>query len=557
MPQQGLDDFQVDWEPSHKQTFTTSTSARQAIPSSPIKHFFQWTEIDAQGKVKPIGARFWHLFSRDISLPDDQEWSFERPLGKGSYGAAALFVKVDETQKVVDEFALKVADLNPNSLVHKAKVDLTHEAAIMAQTNDWKTDSIVRLRQFNVSGDYARYYFEFCRYETLETLRLKYKAWNTYLPELFLWHVFSSLAEGCARFGSGPFKNLASSRFGQSMPDGYLLHNDIKTENILLGSNMTKDSQRKWYPIPKFADFGLSIITAPNEALRNQARFLQVGSRAWYPPEQRTSFMQDYRKYYFHQPGTSSTIQRDQHKILAQANLWAVGAVMYSMITMNEIDDLSERVNDLLMGTPLARRTFDGTNIIKRFDPGVTRQYSPELLSLVQACLRIRPQDRPSPQTLRRDAERGLSQCQDRETAQLGTEGRRERLIVACGPGEMGNLPDGGANFEKDETFWRSFAEHLLWIPKDWDVPCPPNPPESLPANPNWPDALRERVQERWAAAVQEQREQAPTTSSQYTHSRKRTASAAFEEIRPPSAADGQDGPSRKRQQIRNKYRRG
>ena len=184
----------------------------------------------------------------------------------------------------MQEFALKVADLNPNSLVHKNRVDLTHEAAIMAQTNDWKTDSIVRLRQFNVAGEYARYYFEFCPYESLETLRLKYKAWNTYLPELFLWHVFSSLAEGCARFGSGPFKNLASSRFGQPMPEGYLLHNDIKAENILLGTNVTQDGQRRWYPIPKFADFGLSIITSPNEALRNQARFLQLGSRAWYPP---------------------------------------------------------------------------------------------------------------------------------------------------------------------------------------------------------------------------------------------------------------------------------
>ncbi|KIV82570.1 hypothetical protein PV11_04671 [Exophiala sideris] len=434
MAQQGLDEFKVDWDPAHKQILTTSNKARQATPFSPIKHFFQWTEFDTQGKVRPVGARFWHLFSQRINLPGEEEWRFERPLGKGSYGAAALFVKVDETQKVVDEFALKVADLNPKSLVHKNKVDLTHEAAIMAQTNDWKTDSIVRLRQFNVAGEYARYYFEFCPYESLETLRLMYKAWNTYLPELFLWHVFSSLAEGCARLGSGPFKNLASSRFGQNMPEGYLLHNDIKTENILLGSNVTLDGERKWYPIPKIADFGLSIITSPNEALRNQARFLQVGSRAWYPPEQRVSSMQDYRKYYFHQPGSSSTTRRDQHKILAQANLWAFGAVMYSMITLNEIDDLSTRVNDILMGTPSARRSFDGTNTIKRFDPSVTYRYTPKLLNLVQACMRLRPQDRPDPQTLRRDVEQGLAECQDRENAQLSTVEHRglSRAVDRC-----------------------------------------------------------------------------------------------------------------------------
>lgn len=65
--------------------------------------------------------------------------------------------------------------------MHKDKIDLTHEAAIMAQTNDLDTDSIVRMRQFNVMGDYARYYFEFCPYESLETLRLKYKAWKLVL----------------------------------------------------------------------------------------------------------------------------------------------------------------------------------------------------------------------------------------------------------------------------------------------------------------------------------------------------------------------------------------
>jgi len=262
--------------------------------------------------------------------------------------------------------------------------------------------------------------------------------------------------------------------------------------------------------------------------------------------------MQDYRKYYFHQPGTSSTLQRDQHKILAQANLWAVGAVMYSMITLNEIDDLNTRVNDILMGTPSARRSFDGTNVIKRFDPGVTRSYSPEILNLVQACLRLRPHERPTPQNLHRDVERGLRECHDREIAQIGREGHREQLSVACATGEMGNLPDGGANFEKDETFWRSFAEHLLWIPKDWDVSCPPIAPDMLPVNPSWPDALRERVQERWAAAVRKQGEHASITSSQPMHARKRTASAAF-------ADDGQpgpeDGPSRKRQHSRNTYR--
>ncbi len=71
-----------------------------------------------------------------------------------------------------------MADLKYNECLHENKAGLTHEAAVMAQTNAFKSESVVRLRQFNVSGDYGRYYSEFCPYDSLESLRLKYKAWK-------------------------------------------------------------------------------------------------------------------------------------------------------------------------------------------------------------------------------------------------------------------------------------------------------------------------------------------------------------------------------------------
>ncbi len=98
----GLDDFYVDWSSFEAQDFKTSPHELQATAYSPVKHFFQWEEFDAKGNPKPIGQRFSHLFFYGVNLPDESEWRFERPLGKGSFGAAALFVKVDETQNVVD-----------------------------------------------------------------------------------------------------------------------------------------------------------------------------------------------------------------------------------------------------------------------------------------------------------------------------------------------------------------------------------------------------------------------------------------------------------------------
>lgn len=56
-------------------------------------------------------------------------------------------------------------------------------------------------------------------------------------PEPFLWHVFLHLAEACLKFEHGPFKSVTSSKFGDSLKDGYLLHADLKTDNGESGSS--------------------------------------------------------------------------------------------------------------------------------------------------------------------------------------------------------------------------------------------------------------------------------------------------------------------------------
>ncbi len=256
--------------------------------------------------------------------------------------------------------------------------------------------------------------------------------------------------------------------------------------------------------------------------------------------------MTDYKKYYFIQPGINS-LRRDEHKILAQANIWAVGAVMWSLLTLDEIDDLSDRINDILMGKT---RTFDGMNIVKRFHPGVNRRYSSELLELVQACLRMRTQDRPSPQDLFRDVRRHLRHCQQKETEGVEKTGNWEHLNVACSPSEISKLPDGGANFEKNEAFWRAYADHLLWIPREADLPCPPFAPDELPVNTNWPAKLREQLKQRWASAIKARNGQQSTRPSPPSEGRKRTASTAFPDGEEPVGNEDQadkEIPRRKR----------
>ncbi|KIY02715.1 uncharacterized protein Z520_01180 [Fonsecaea multimorphosa CBS 102226] len=502
-----LDQFRVDWGANVLQSFFEDSDQRDVVAESPIKHFFSWAETSSTGRMRPTGERFRHIFSSTLGLHDEDEWRFERPLGKGSFGAAALFIKSNARQEKTDAFVLKVTDVEPRAFLPATgkKIYLTAEAAIMAQTNDLDSDNLVRLRQYKVDQQYCRYYIEFCEFDTLETLRLRYKAWNQYLPETFLWHTFYFLAQAYLDFCTGPFRSLRFDNFRQAMPGQYLLHMDIKTDNIFLGMNTTKDDGTVWYPVPKIGDFGLATTTNPDELTTNTAQILQRGTAAWMPPEQRIHHMQDWRRYYFDgdvNPRFPSNRQTKLHRIRPEANLWAIGAVMWNLMTMGEIEELSEKVDDILLGEGPAWQAFDGTNILDSVAPEVRDRYSPELFELIQQCTALRPADRPPPKRLLQDVFSNLNQCFAREEEAFRRTQDPRPLTVAFEKDHINDLPDGGANFDRPKIFWDDFADHLLWAPREWDLVCPPTAPRTLEFDDRWPLPLRERINERWKEAV-------------------------------------------------------
>ncbi|KIW28415.1 uncharacterized protein PV07_08082 [Cladophialophora immunda] len=502
-----LDRFRVDWDPNALQTFFSDSDERDAVAPSPIKHFFSWQELRSSGRLTSVGSRFQHLFSSKLDIPDEDEWCFERPLGKGSFGAAALYTKWNDRQEKTDAFVLKVTDFEPGQFLPATsrKIFLTDEAAIMAQTNNLGSDNLVRLRQYKVDRQFCRYYLEFCEFDTLETLRLRYKAWNKYLPEAFLWHTFHFLAQAYLDFCTGPYRSLKFWNFGEILSGQYLLHNDIKTDNIFLGMNATKDEGTIWYPVPKIGDFGLAITTNADELTTNTAQALQRGTVVWSPPEQRIRHMQDWRMYHFDgdvNPRFPSNRDTSLHRIRPEANIWAIGAVMWSLMTMGEIDELSEKVDDILLGEGPAWRTFDGTNVLHTVDPEIMSRYSLELIELIQECTSLRPADRPPPNRLVQDILENLQKCFAREEEVFRQTQDPTPLIVAFDQNQINDFPDGGANFTKRSYFWDDFADHLLWGPKELDLLCPPAAPQFLNFDDRWPLPLRRKINERWRQAV-------------------------------------------------------
>jgi hypothetical protein len=87
--------------------------------------------------------------------------------------------------------------------------------------------------------------------------------------------------------------------------------------------------------------------------------------------------MTDIRHWYFRQEisprlRNSIGVNRSFHRIRPEANIWAIGAIMWSLVTMNEIEVLSYRVDDILKGGTIAAREFDGINILNRPSPEVS-----------------------------------------------------------------------------------------------------------------------------------------------------------------------------------------
>ncbi|KAJ9611256.1 hypothetical protein H2200_004439 [Cladophialophora chaetospira] len=508
-----LDTFYVDWSPEVRQSFYQDFWEREEVPDSPIKHFFTWHETSSRGRIRHIGQRFKNLFYSTLNLPDEYEWRFERPMGKGSFGAVALFSKVNERQERTDAFVLKVTDADPYHFIptRSKKSHLTHEAAVMAQANDLDSEVLLRLRQYKVDSSYCRYYTEFCEFGSLETLRLRYKAWNKYFPELFLWHVFHCFAKAYLDFVRGPWRSLKHLNFGEIVPGQYFLHNDLKADNIFLAANPAKDSDTIWYPKPKIGDFGLSVTTHPLEIYTNYAKALQRGTPTWQPPEIRIHEMKAMRYYYFREdvhPELKQKVgdlDRRYHRVRPEANVWALGAVMWSLTTLNEVDVLDNKVTKILYGDNPIARAFDHTNIIKRADPEITRRYSSKLWDLICQCLRMKPCDRPPPCRLLSEIEAGMQECIQRAEAEYARTGDLAPLKVAFEENQINNMADGGARFPKHMNFWPDFADHLLWMPREWGPLCPPEAPRNIDFEADGlPSPLRRRQEQRWEQALEE-----------------------------------------------------
>lgn len=226
-------------------------------------------------------------------------WEPKRALGEGGFGKVALWQKRDEDSHVLEEIAIKETRFTPGSdLTPEADPTMSWEALLMKQLNDVEHRSnpsspnryILRLRSFKYFPSHIprshrwRFYLEFAPWGDLYKLIWTYRAWRTYLPEEFLWHVLFNLAASLQFMRLGRFHDPD----GKIKESNEIVHFDIKPENIFL-AEPGESSKFVNYPILKLADFGLATITSQVDP-QNPSQYLPYGTPGYKPPVSSSSY---------------------------------------------------------------------------------------------------------------------------------------------------------------------------------------------------------------------------------------------------------------------------
>lgn len=271
-----------------------------------------------RNRIKTV-EHFWRLIYRthfEDNNNEDDQWEPYALLGKGGFGSVDAWKKRNpENREIVDELAVKTMHFQSQRAITlsvwgngQGPEDLLEEAVIQRQLNDAESENIVHLRGYKYfksrndananngrgfqvpMGKEFKLYLEYAPYDTLESLRRKYRYYHQYLPEAFLWHVFDSLASAALTVRQCPQHNLPYPN-AENAPKGNasLVHFDLKLENIFLGYpepyglRGNRGGTRFYdYPTIKLGDFGLmTFVNQDNDgsvaALKNPRYWLRAG----------------------------------------------------------------------------------------------------------------------------------------------------------------------------------------------------------------------------------------------------------------------------------------
>ena len=175
---QKLADFLPNWDPDSEQTSVFNKRKRKPSIDSPpnLRSLWRWTlrhTSDGNGPLIQHSFRFQDLFEHLLDVEDESSWYFNRPMGKGSFGAAALFDKIGENGKIADDVVVKSANAKPKHMLGRG--GLVKEAAIVSQLYALDNNFLLTLRHYtwHRTQPQCRFYLEHYEYGDLHRLHLR------------------------------------------------------------------------------------------------------------------------------------------------------------------------------------------------------------------------------------------------------------------------------------------------------------------------------------------------------------------------------------------------
>ena len=206
----------------------------------------------------------------------------------------------EKDDSLIDEVAIKQSGMGEDHDISPDKPGLAREAWLQAMLNESKSKNVVHLRRFKYYSKDAvyRFYLEYAPHGDLNQLASRYRMYNTYLPELFLWHLFDALAEAALQMQDHyPFHDFDDNILAET----FMLHRDLKPANVMLGyEELDEDDALKGtdptlgYPTVKVADFGLAELTGPTDDA-NPKVLQYAGTTGYKPPVGTTLLMHGVR----------------------------------------------------------------------------------------------------------------------------------------------------------------------------------------------------------------------------------------------------------------------
>lgn len=323
---------------------------------------------------------------------NNEHWVPQRPLGRGAFGKVALFSKKNHLSEIIDNVAIKQRFLphSPTDAQGIWRNHLAKEAFLHSQltTND-RDRCIVPLRRYKYYAHMrqCRLYMEYAPYGSLETLRIRYRAWDRFLPELFLWCIFEKLVQASLlmRTCPGEWEPMRpNNALDQPDQERFILHLDIKPDNIFIMERERLHHQSRklpLLPLIQLGDFGLAAVTTLTD--RTNPDELQSGTPIYKPPE-----APDIHKRLF-DDGWQRFVHRRKQKFMETHNVWCIGKTMFDLMTHEDPGFIHQTLMKVMeadyysaRGFPLSQHFTGPIETIK------DKEYSLELLDLVRECLR-------------------------------------------------------------------------------------------------------------------------------------------------------------------------